>query len=314
MASNSHASLPASKREVWPRRFALTTCVFTVVLILAGGLVTSTNSGLAVPDWPTTFGYNMFFFPWSRMVGGIFIEHAHRLLGSLVGLLTILTSVSIWMTDERKWMRWLGAFAVGLVILQGVLGGMRVVLIQLNLAIIHACVAQMFFGLMVSLALFTSSGWRNGAGEVRHKGLAKLGWATVALIYLQIVFGALLRHTGNRLDAHLLFAALSSAGVIILACRILRRPEAKALEREAGRLWALLLVQLTLGGASWFGKYAAMGDAFLPGLIVALTSAHVVGGAALFATSLTLALRLHKGAFAAFTPPENTIAPGGARA
>ena len=314
MASTRRAGLPATIGGVWPHRFALLTCIFTVALILAGGLVTSTGSGLAVPDWPTTFGYNMFLFPWSKMVGGIFIEHSHRLLGSLVGLLTILTAASIWKTDERKWMRRLGLFAVGLVILQGVLGGMRVVLIKLNLAIVHACVAQIFFGLMVSAALFTSRGWREDSGEMSDKGLARLSLITVSLIYIQIIFGALLRHTGNRLDAHLLFAALSSIHVILLAYRVLKLPNPGALAKEANCLWVLLLVQLALGGASWFGKYAALGDAFTPGLIIALTSAHVVVGAMLFATSLVVALRLNKGALFAFKTPEAPVAAGGARA
>ena len=314
MASTRHASLPATIGGVWPHRFALLTCIFTVALILAGGLVTSTGSGLAVPDWPTTFGYNMFLFPWSKMVGGIFIEHSHRLLGSLVGLLTILTAASIWKTDERKWMRRLGAAAVGLVILQGVLGGMRVVLIKLNLAIVHACVAQIFFGLMVSAALFTSRGWREDAGELQDKGLARLGLITVLLLYVQIIFGAVLRHTGNRLDAHLLFAALSSVHVILLAYKILKLPNPGALIKEANCLWVLLLVQLALGGASWVGKYAAMGDAFTPGLIIALTSAHVVVGAMLFAASLVVALRLNKGALFTLKTPEAPVAAGGARA
>ncbi len=314
MASTRHASLPATKGGVWPHRFALLTCIFTVVLILAGGLVTSTGSGLAVPDWPTTFGYNMFLFPWSKMVGGIFIEHSHRLLGSLVGLLTILTAASIWKTDERKWMRRLGAAAVGLVILQGVLGGMRVVLIKLNLAIAHACVAQIFFGLMVSAALFTSRGWREEVGEASDKGLARLGLITVLLLYVQIIFGAVLRHTGNRLDAHLLFAALSSIHVILLAYRVLKLPNPGALAKEANCLWVLLLVQLALGGASWVGKYAAMGETFTPGLIIALTSAHVVVGAMLFAASLVVALRLNKGALFTLKTPEAPVAAGGARA
>ena len=314
MASDRHAGLPAENGGGWPHRFALLTCVFTVVLILAGGLVTSTGSGLAVPDWPNTFGYNMFLFPWSKMVGGVFIEHSHRLLGSLVGFLTILTAAAIWKADERKWMRRLGAFAVGLVILQGVLGGMRVVLIKLNLAIVHACVAQVFFALMVSLALFTSRGWREDTGETGDKGLARLGLITVSLLYVQIIFGAVLRHTGNRLDAHLLFAVLSTIHVILLSYKTLKLPNPGALAKEANFLWVLLIVQLALGGASWVGKYAAMGEAFTPVLIIAITSAHVVVGAMLFAASLVVALRLNKGGLFALKDTEAPVAAGGARA
>lgn len=314
MASDRRAGLPAAKGGGWPHRFALLTCIFTVVLILAGGLVTSTGSGLAVPDWPTTFGYNMFLFPWSKMVGGVFIEHSHRLLGSLVGILTILTAAAVWKTDERKWMRRLGAFAVGLVILQGVLGGMRVVLIKLNLAIVHACVAQIFFGLMVSLALFTSRGWREETGSIDDRRLARLSLITVFLLYVQIIFGAVLRHTGNRLDAHLLFAALSSIHIILLSYKILKLPNPGALVKEANILWILLLVQLALGVGSWIGKYAAMGEAFTPGFIIAITSAHVVVGAMLFAASLVVALRLNKCGPFALKATEAPVAAGGARA
>ncbi len=124
----------------------------------------------------------------------------------------------------------------------------------------------------------------------------------------------MLRHTGNRLDAHLLFAALSSIHVILLAYKILKLPNPGALTKEVNCLWVLLLVQLALGGASWVGKYAAMGDAFTPGLIIALTSAHVVVGAMLFAASLVVALRLNKGALFTLKTPEAPVAAGGARA
>ena len=211
-------------------------------------------------------------------------------------------------------MRRLGVFAVGLVILQGVLGGMRVVLIKLDLAIVHACVAQIFFALMVSLALLTSKGWREDTSEVRERGLSRLSLITVLLLYVQIIFGALLRHTGNRLDAHLLFAALSSIHVIILASKTLKLPNPGALVKEANCLWFLLLVQLALGGASWIGKYAAMGEAFTPVLIIAITSAHVVVGAMLFAASLVVALRLNKDGPFALKTTEAPVAAGGARA
>lgn len=314
MAPERRAGLPAGKGGGWTHRLALLTCFATVVLILAGGVVTSTGSGLAVPDWPTTFGYNMFLFPWSKMVGGVFIEHAHRLLGSLVGVLTILTAAALWRTDERRWMRRLGAAAVLLVALQGTLGGLRVVLLNLDLAIVHACAAQIFFGLMVSAALFTSRSWREDAPRVGDGSLGRLGAAAVFLIYVQTIFGALLRHAGSGLEAHLLFAGLSGALVLLLAFRTLKAPGAEALAGEANRLWVLLLIQLALGGGSWLGKYAAAGGA-LPGwLTVAVTSAHVAVGAMLFAAALVLALRLNRGAFSASAAPEPRAAAGGARA
>lgn len=314
MAPDRRAGLPAGRGGGWPHRLALLTCVFTAVLILAGGVVTSTGSGLAVPDWPTTFGYNMFLFPWSKMVGGVFIEHAHRLLGSLVGVLTILTAAAIWKTDERKWMRRLGAFAVVLVALQGTLGGLRVVLVNLDLAIVHACAAQIFFGLMVSAALFTSRSWREDASRVEERGPGKWAIAAALALYLQTILGALLRHTGSGLEAHLIFAGVSGAIVVRLVYRVLQSPGSGRLAKEASCLLALLFAQLALGGASWFGKYAASGAA-LPGwLTVALTSSHVAAGAMLFASAIVLAIRLNKGAFSSLGAPEASAAAGGARA
>src|SRR5437867_6142763 len=209
MAETVHRA--AEQDSPWPHRLALLTTVATFPLLFVGGLVTSTGSGLAVPDWPTTFGYNMFLYPWSRMVGGILYEHSHRLIGSAVGLLTIALALVLWRKESRPWLRWLGVVALGAVIAQGVLGGLRVVLLQQTLAIIHACFAQAFFALTVALALFTSREWRSETIEARIADggrLWRLGAMTTAFIYIQVIFGAVLRHTGERLDAHLFFAGL----------------------------------------------------------------------------------------------------------
>src|SRR5687767_10656795 len=139
-------------------RLALVTVAATFVLILFGGLVTNTGAALAVPDWPTTFGYNMFLFPWSEMVGGIFYEHSHRLLGSLVGLLTIALAAVLWRAGGR--LRALGVVMVVAVVVQGILGGLRVVLLKETLAIVHGCLAQAFFALAVTAAVLTSASHR----------------------------------------------------------------------------------------------------------------------------------------------------------
>ena len=288
---------PSSTSAGWPHVLAILTSGTTVILILAGGLVTSLGAGLAVPDWPTTFGYNMFLFPWAKMVGGIFYEHSHRLLGSLVGILTILTAAALWRGESRRWVSWLGAAAIGLVIVQGILGGLRVVWLKLLFAIFHACVAQLFFALMVSLAVFTSKSWINDSDESGDMGrkVRRMCLVTVGLIYVQTIFGAVLRHTGNRLDAHLLVAVLVAIHVFWLAALILRGPSGQGdTRRPANMLWLLLIVQLGLGAGSYLGKYTAIGDAITPWTIAVLTSGHVVAGALLFATSIVLALRLHR--------------------
>src|SRR5213596_4080868 len=141
-------------------RFTWFTAFATLLLICSGGMVTSKGVGLAVPDWPTTFGYNMFLFPASKWIGGIFFEHTHRLIASTVGFLTIILATWLWFADPRRWVRMLGMAAVGGVILQGVLGGLRVTMLKNEIGIFHACLAQAFFGLIVIIALVTSRSWR----------------------------------------------------------------------------------------------------------------------------------------------------------
>ena len=148
--TSRHSAVIPNPRDYnkWLNRFALITCIATLLLICSGGMVTSKNVGLAVPDWPTTFGYNMFLFPISKWVGGILFEHTHRLMGSLVGFLTIILAVWLWLSDNRRWVRNLGVIAVVGVILQGILGGLRVTMMKDQIGIFHACVAQAFLGLI----------------------------------------------------------------------------------------------------------------------------------------------------------------------
>jgi cytochrome c oxidase assembly protein subunit 15 len=194
-------------------------------------MVTSKNVGLAVPDWPTTFGYNMFLFPVSKWVGGILFEHTHRLMGSLVGFLTIILAVWLWLSDERRWVRRLGVIAVVGVILQGILGGLRVTMMKDQIGIFHACVAQAFLGLLVFIALVTTKFWRslaNGTRTLEGRALATpgldyrrqipgspelnppsltrlspvkaLAMAIAAAIYVQLALGATMRHQHRDLS------------------------------------------------------------------------------------------------------------------
>lgn len=187
-------------RASWLHRFAVFTAAATLVLVCFGGLVTSHGAGLAVPDWPNSYGYNMFLFPVSKWVGGIFYEHTHRLVGSGVGFLTIILAVWLWWQEERRWLRWLGAGALGLVIVQGVLGGLRVTLLKDELGIFHATLAQVFFVLVSAIALFTSRWWQRplaaskpgAAGDFARVG--RLAAAVTGVILLQLVLGAAMRH------------------------------------------------------------------------------------------------------------------------
>jgi heme a synthase len=183
------------KSMSWLNRFAWFTAFATLLLICSGGMVTSKGVGLAVPDWPTTFGYNMFLFPASKWIGGIFFEHTHRLIASIVGFLTIILAAWLWFADPRRWVRMLGIAAVGGVILQGVLGGLRVTMLKDEIGIFHACLAQAFFGLIVIIALVTSRSWPAVAAVAdRGKSLRAIALVTTAFIYLQLALGATMRH------------------------------------------------------------------------------------------------------------------------
>jgi heme a synthase len=182
-------------------------------------MVTSKNVGLAVPDWPTTFGYNMFLFPVSKWVGGILFEHTHRLMGSLVGFLTIILAVWLWLRDSRRWVQRLGVIAVIGVILQGILGGLRVTMMKDQIGIFHACVAQAFLGLLVFIALVTTKFWSSladGTRAIEQRASATPEFASPSVtrfslikalaigvtiaIYLQLAFGATMRHQHRDLS------------------------------------------------------------------------------------------------------------------
>ena len=175
----------------------------TVLLILAGSFVTSTGSGLSVPDWPTTYGSNMFTFPWSKMVGGIFYEHGHRLIASTVGFLTIGLALWLWFVDSPRWLKWFGVAALGSIVAQGLLGGLTVLfLLPPAVSTAHAGLAEIFFCMTVAIALFTSPEWVAGYGDqggADDATLRKCATLTTAFIFAQILVGATMRHTGAGL-------------------------------------------------------------------------------------------------------------------
>jgi cytochrome c oxidase assembly protein subunit 15 len=178
--------------------FAVVSAVGVFGLIGSGGLVTSHEAGMAVPDWPNSFGYNMFLFPISRWVGGVFFEHTHRLIASSVGLLTIGLCVATWLIEDRRWVKWLSSVAVLAVIIQGVLGGLRVTEHNAVLGLFHGCLAQSFLALMASLALVTSSFWRGLARSHFAPETRRMrDWSIVVtvMIFVQLVLGAAMRHS-----------------------------------------------------------------------------------------------------------------------
>ncbi|MBI3112011.1 MAG: COX15/CtaA family protein [Ignavibacteriales bacterium] len=180
-------------------RFSLATAITTFFLIIAGGLVTSTGSGLAVPDWPLSYGMLM-----PPMIGGIFYEHGHRMVATLVGFLTTILTLWLWKREQRRWMKVLGFVALTAVILQGALGGLTVLfLLPTAISVSHATLAQTFFCIVSSIALFTSRWWMEQDHRMMEESegttMRKLVVLTTASVYLQLILGALMRHTGSGL-------------------------------------------------------------------------------------------------------------------
>ncbi len=290
---------PEGGRESpWPYRLALVTTGATFLLILAGGVVTTTGTGMAVPDWPTTFGYNMFLYPWAKMTGGILYEHSHRLIGSLVGLLTLSLAIVLWKEEQRRWVRWLGAVALMAVVVQGVLGGLRVILAAEQLALLHGALAHAFLGLAASLALFTSRAWRSQAFRLPVEFAGRLrSWTflVTAATYLQIILGAFVTHTESGLGAHVGVAALLSVLVPLLTQRICSRlanwPD---LVRPAKFLRLFWILQLILGLGSYAMRLGGPQVPMSAFLALVFPVAHRLGAGFMLVASLVLTLQVFR--------------------
>jgi cytochrome c oxidase assembly protein subunit 15 len=200
-STTKNSAVTDRRYSKWLNRFAWFTAFATLLLICSGGMVTSKGVGLAVPDWPTTFGYNMFLFPVSKWIGGVLFEHTHRLIASTVGFLTIILAIWLWRLEDRQSVKNLGLVAVAAVILQGILGGLRVTLLKDQIGIFHACLAQAFLGLLVLIAIVTTNFWRSlnlNAKSIQVSEslptLKRIAIATTIAIYVQLALGATMRH------------------------------------------------------------------------------------------------------------------------
>src|SRR6266851_4524671 len=375
-------------------RFATFVAGCTVLLVLAGSLVTSTGSGLSVPDWPTTYGWNMLTFPPSKWVGGILYEHGHRLIATTVGVLTIVLAAWLWRAESRRWMETLGLAALGAVVQQGVLGGLTVLFfLPAAVSTAHAGLAEIFFCMTVAIALFTSPRWIEGYGtakavpydgapydavpygavpysaenplvvslsnhepnrssfdrpvpgrrlilrqaqdERRVEGLRtseciddvtlrRLATATTALIFLQILIGAAMRHTGAGLAipdfpwmfghvvpdhwngriavhfTHRVGALIVTLGIVTLSAYVWSHHRGRReLTRPATLIVALVATQVTLGALTVLTRRD-----------VWINSLHVVCGALVLTTSLVLTLRSWR---AKFAPAEVRLKPDATR-
>ena len=174
----------------------------TLFLIFVGALVKSHEVGLSVPDWPTTYGYQMFSFPFSDMVGGIFYEHGHRMIATIVGFMTLILSVIVYFSNSRIWIKKITFLALGLVILQGIFGGLTVLLfLQAYISIIHEILAQTFLMLTILIAYSLSKESMNKLDEekINYIFLTRPAAYVIITIYLQLIVGAITRHTESGL-------------------------------------------------------------------------------------------------------------------
>jgi cytochrome c oxidase assembly protein subunit 15 len=272
----------------------------TFLLIIAGALVTSNDAGLSVPDWPTSFG-SLYKIP--HLVGGIKFEHTHRMIAQFVGFLSIVLAVWTWRADPRRWMKYLGASALGLVIAQGVLGGLTV-LFYLPPAIssAHAALAQTFFCVVVLIALFTARGWVEETPRIGRENdegrpsLFTLALLSIFVLYVQLILGAMFRHHGLSWWPHLLNAATVAIVLPWTSIRALSRYSGiDAVRRPAITMLALLIAQLCLGFVAFLTRVAWGHDAVQPELpMVVSTVAHVAVGALLLATTAVLAVQTRR--------------------
>ncbi|MCO6045502.1 COX15/CtaA family protein [Aeoliella sp. ICT_H6.2] len=266
-AQRSPNAEPASAR--WTRWVAWLLCAITFPLLWLGGLVTTTKSGMAVPDWPGTYGYNLFLYPWTTWLFGpwdLFVEHGHRLLASLSGLVTIVLLVMLYKYESRPWMKTVGVVALVAVIAQGVLGGLRVVLDERLLAMVHGSVGPLFFVLTVAMVVWTSRSWLT-ARKVDQQGLARLAplaAATGILVYVQMVVGAMLRHMPvtvspysfeSVVKVHLVLATVVLMLTLVVARMCVASAAPTGVRCTGWSIIAVVLLQISLGVATWISKY-----------------------------------------------------------
>lgn len=294
----------------WTGALAIILVAATFLLLVAGGIVTGARAGLAVVDWPNSFGYNMFLYPLAKMSEDIYYEHAHRLLGTLVGLATLVLAIRVFRHDRRPWLKGFAAGALVLVIAQGFLGGMRVtgrptlstspeeMAPSLLLALVHGVVAQLFFGMTVALAVFLSARWIESSAQIAKRSAAadrSLSVPLLLLLVVQIATGAVERHFAGGLHLHiglavvvLVFGAVSGARAWGLYADV------PALRRTGLLFIALLGVQIVLGFTALVAVNLSPEAGPPSAADIAITTAHQAVGAALLAHAVLLFLWLRR--------------------
>jgi cytochrome c oxidase assembly protein subunit 15 len=303
----------------WTGLFALVAMIATGLVLISGGLVTGLDAGLSVPDWPASYGYNMFLFPLGRMTGSIYYEHAHRLYGALVGSTCVVLAIHLWRSDQRTWLKCMAGLAVLFVVLQGALGGLRVITGEASdgidiatpehetgastaLRIVHGVFAQVLLMLMVALAVCTTRLWQN---DEDPPGLApeatdrSLSIVLVVALMCQLLLGAFVRHVHVGILLHISVGVLVAIHLTATCLRAWRQgsPQASIITRLAAALIALVVCQIVLGVMATV--VTNMGRSTSAATIghATITTAHQAVGAALLGAAtarMLLIFRLSK--------------------
>jgi heme A synthase len=298
--------IAASKARNWPFWFAVVAASATMLLLVVGGVVTSHKAGLAVVDWPNSFGYNMFLFPISRMTGGVYYEHAHRLFGSLVGLTTVTLAVVIHLCDRRRWLRVFSLTAVGAVVVQGILGGLRVTgtftlatdasltAPSVVLAVVHGVFGQVFFGMVVATAVFLSATYCSEAEPARQRTATTdqaLSATLTAVLLVQLILGAEQRHIERGLLIHVSLATIVVLLALASGARAAGLHKDVAALRFTGIVLSVLVVlQAVLGISAVAAIGIETGPSGPAGWQVVVRTAHQGTGALLLASAVVLAI------------------------
>lgn len=264
-------------------RFAVLTAAMTLALILAGGFVTTTRTGDTIPTWPKS---------WGHFEGGWWVEWSHRAVAGTVGVLVAALALWLHLIEARPWVRRVGWVALGAIILQALIGGLRIYTVApIPVAIVHACFGQLVFCAMVAIAIFLSDPWSRVPVDEACADARWLGLGATGAAFLQLVAGAITRHTGAGLPVHL----LGAGGVLLFTTLFSSRLMLSPLKRGAQLLLGILGLQLLLGLATWLINAAGFVRSHeAPVFFIVVISCHVAIGAALLATSLGLTLMCHR--------------------
>jgi cytochrome c oxidase assembly protein subunit 15 len=277
---------------------AIATAVTALLPIAVGSLVTTLDAGMAFNDWPTSDGQGMLSYPWLRSAGDKFVEHGHRLAGMLIGCMSIVFAGSVWLLESRRWVRWCALGVLLAVIVQGLLGGGRVLADERVYAMFHGAFAAAVFAFMSSMALVLSRSWIDPprlASSAVPLSVRVLTVATPIVILVQYSLGGLVRHLGRALYEHV---GMATVVVVAVAATIIAVHRAKCgwLRRPAYLMGLVALAQVLLGGGAWLTKYgfAPLGYVAVQRTLMqtVVRTSHTVVGMLLLMSSVILLIRV----------------------